>query len=141
MGTLASELRPIAADLTPAPRVYVDANLPAGLVAAMRHELHWDVLFVLEDPDFRRASDHFHFVRALDLGRTIITLDHDFFDRRKFAPDLSPGVIVCSAPDEAGLLKILRYVDRTMLRPADAAEMPLKGQIIELTIDKVQEPT
>ena len=140
MGTLASELRPIAADLTPAPRVYVDANLPVGVVLVMRHELHWDVLFVLEDPDFRRASDHFHFVRALDMGRTLITLDHDFFDRRKFPPDLSPGVIVCTAPNEAGLLKILRYVDRTMLRATSAPDMPLKGQIVEITIDKVQEP-
>ena len=60
MGTLASELRPIAAELTPAPRVYVDANLPVGIVSAMRHELAWDVLFVLEDPALRRASRRLH---------------------------------------------------------------------------------
>ena len=43
MGTLASALRPIAADLVDAPRVYIDANMPAGVVSAMRRELHWDV--------------------------------------------------------------------------------------------------
>ena len=36
MGTLASELRPIAEELSGAPRVYVDANMPAGVVSFMR---------------------------------------------------------------------------------------------------------
>ena len=37
------------------PRVYADANIPAGLVAHMRAALGWDVLFVLEDEALRRA--------------------------------------------------------------------------------------
>jgi len=41
--------------LTDAPRVYVDANLPRGVVTFMRQTLHLDVLFVLEDPELRRA--------------------------------------------------------------------------------------
>jgi hypothetical protein len=41
MGTLASELRPIAADLAARPRVYADANLPAGLVDSLRQDLDW----------------------------------------------------------------------------------------------------
>jgi len=72
MGTLASALRPIAGELADAPRVYVDANMPAGVVDAMRHALRWDVLFVLEHDDLRRASDREHFQRALDFGRTLI---------------------------------------------------------------------
>ena len=67
MGTLASELRSIAAGLAAVPRVYADANLPAGVIAAMRHDLHWDVLFVLEDDDLRRAPDREHYRRARDL--------------------------------------------------------------------------
>src|SRR5689334_23013560 len=111
MRTLASELRPVAAALTDSPRVYVDANVPVGIVDAMRRELEWDVLFVLEDPAIRRASDRDHFSRALDLGRTIVTLDRDFLDDRRFPLDLSPGLLVCSAPDERALLRILRHVD------------------------------
>ena len=45
MGTLASELGPHAERLTEQTRVYVDANVPAGLVAFMRGILHWDALF------------------------------------------------------------------------------------------------
>ena len=131
MGTLTSELQPIAADLASAPRVYVDANVPAGAVAFMRHELHWDVLFVLEHDDLRRARDLEHFHRALDFGRTIVTLDRDFCDDRRFPPEHSPGVIVCWAPDEPGLIRVLREIDRTLLRPV-TGPLPLRGRKIRL---------
>ena len=137
MGTLASALGPIAAAMTAAPRVYADANLPAGSVSAMRLALGWDVLFVLEEPAWRRAPDRDHYFRALDLGRTLITLDQDFFDDRRFPPALSPGVIVCTAPDERGLLRILRHADRALLRSAGALELPLRGRKIQLTMDVV----
>ncbi len=91
MGTLASGLRPIAEELAGAPRVYVDANLPAGVVSAMRRELGWDVLFVLEHDDLRRAPDAEHYQRARDLGRTLITLDRDFLDDRRFPLSREPG--------------------------------------------------
>jgi hypothetical protein len=133
MGTLASELRPIAADLAARPRVYADANLPAGLVDSLRQDLDWDVLFVLEHDELRRASDVAHYRRALDLGRTLITLDRDFFDNRRFPPELSPGVVVCWAPDEPGLLRLLRTLNRTVFRAHLAAAQPLRGRKLELT--------
>jgi len=134
MGTLASELRPIATGLAAAPRVYVDANLPLGVVSFMRHTLAWDVLFVLEHDDLRRAPDRTHFERALELGRTLITLDRDFFDDRRFPPASSPGVVVCSAPNESALCRLLIQLDRTMLRPEDGTlELPLRGRKIALT--------
>jgi Domain of unknown function (DUF5615) len=133
MGTLASELRPIAAELTEAPRVYADANLPLGAVSAMRRELGWDVLFVLEHEELRRAPDREHYARALEMGRTLITLDYDFFDDRRFPPADSPGVIVCSAPDETALVRLLRHADRVMLRVDGAGGLPLRGRKVELT--------
>ncbi|HUL72694.1 MAG TPA: DUF5615 family PIN-like protein [Vicinamibacterales bacterium] len=133
MGTLASELRPIAADLSAAPRVYADANLPLGAVSMMRQALGWDVLFVLEHDDLRRAPDVEHFRRALDLGRTLITLDYDFFDDRRFPPLSSPGVVVCSAPDEAGLVRLLHYLDQRVLRTGASSDLPLRGRKIEIT--------
>ena len=105
MGTLASALRPIAADLADAPRVYVDANMPAGVVSAMRRELHWDVFFVMEHDDLRRAADAEHFRR------------------------------VCFAPDEAGLIRLLRQLDRDALRAADATPLPLRGRKIQIAPD------
>jgi len=132
MGTLASGLLPIALELAGAPRVYVDANLPAGTVTAMRRELGWDVLFVMEHEDLRRAHDAEHYRRARDLGRTLITLDRDFLDNRRFPPDESPGVIVMFAPDEDGLIKLLTRIDREMLRTELGEPLSLGGRKIQV---------
>jgi hypothetical protein len=98
----------------------------------MRHECHWDVLFVLEHDDLRRAADAEHFRRALDLGRTLITLDHDFCDDRRFPPASSPGVVICSAPNETGLIRLLHHLDQHVLR-AGSGELPLRGRKVEMT--------
>jgi len=135
MGTLASALRPIAQDLADAPRVYVDANVPAGVVSAMRRDLHWDVLYVMEHDDLRRAPDAEHFRRALDFARTLITLDRDFLDDKRFPPAHSPGVVVCSAPDENGLIRELTQLDRETFRSPGAPALPLAGRKISLTPD------
>jgi hypothetical protein len=135
MGTLASALRPIAQDLADAPRVYVDANVPAGVVSVMRRELQWDVLFVLEHDDLRRAADLEHYRRAREFGRTLITLDRDFLDDERFPPDESPGVVVCIAPDEDGLVRELTRLDRETFRSPSALPLPLAGRKISLTPD------
>jgi hypothetical protein len=134
VGTLASELRPIAAGLAAAPRIYADANIPLGLVTTMRAALKWDVLFVLEDETLRRARDASHFSRALELGRTLVTLDRDFLDFARFPESLSPGVVVCSAPDEPGLARLLARLDRH-LRARGADVLPLRGRTLLLTPD------
>jgi hypothetical protein len=133
MGSLASELRSIANGITGAPRVYVDANIPAGAVAVMRHELHWDALFVIEHDDLRRASDASHFSRAIELGRTLLTQDRDFLDDGRFPPSLTPGVIVCAVTDEATLIRLLRYIDRRWLGASAPKDEPLTGRKIVLT--------
>ncbi len=135
MRTLASELKPLVAGEAVAPRIYADANLPWGAVALMRRELGWDVLFVLEHDDLRRAPDRQHFIRARELGRTLITLDRDFADSRRFPPALSPGVVICSVPDEVSLGRLLRHVDRTILRAPGASDRPLTGRTVALTLD------
>jgi hypothetical protein len=137
MGTLASELTSIAQDLAAAPRVYVDANVPAGLVVAMRQGLGWDVLFVMEHDELRRAPDAEHFNRARDLGRTLITLDRDFMNDRAFPPASSAGVIVCWAPDEGILLRLLTHIDRTIFRAAGARPLPLHGRKISVTPEQL----
>src|SRR5918999_909041 len=91
MGTLASELGPHANRLTGQPRIYVDANVPAGLVAFMRTTLHWDVLFVIEHDDLR------------------------------FPAAESGGVLVLTAPEERGYIGLLRRLDADLFRVAAAS--------------------
>jgi len=136
MRTLSSELASVAQELTDAPRVYADANMPAGLVAFMRQRLHWDVLFVLERPDLRRAADLEHFHLANQLRRTLITLDRDYLDDTRFPPAASSGVLVVAAPDEQRLAKLLSRLDRALFRPRarrrgprpPSTPLPLEGR-------------
>ena len=132
MGTMASALRSVARHLDGIPQVYADANIPVGAVAFMRQQFGWDVLFVVEDDRWRRARDRDHFTRALELGRTLITLDRDFLDDRTFPPDLSPGVIVCSAADEAMLVRLLAYINQSVFR-AERNPHPLRGRKLWVT--------
>jgi len=134
MGTLSSELGGYAQRLADQPRVYADANVPSGTVAFMRDRLHWDVLFVLEHDDLRRARDIEHYRLARQLGRTLVTLDHDYIDDRRFPPDEGAGLILLSAPDERRLWRLLRRADERLFRAAGASALPLEGRKVHLQI-------
>ena len=139
MGTLASELGPHVETLTSQPRIYADANVPAGVVRHMRRRLKWDVLAVVEDETLRRASDVEHFRTALTVRRTLITLDDDFLDDRQFPPTASVGVIILSAPDERGLIRLLAKIDRAFFAMGRGGRrpvvLPLAGQKLQVHPD------
>jgi hypothetical protein len=129
MGTLSSELAPIAGDL-PGPRIYADANIPNGVVGFMRTKLGWDVFFVMEHEELRRARDTEHYRLARQLQRTLVTLDRDYEDDRRFPPSEGAGVIVCWAPDERRLCRLLERTDRELFRQEGASRLPLEGRKI-----------
>jgi hypothetical protein len=138
MGTLSSELAAHAERLSPRPRIYADANVPAGIVAHMRARLRWDVLFVLEEDDLRRASDSRHYQLAQQLRRTLVTMDRDYLDDRRFPPDESGGVLVINAPDERELSSLLTRVDRLLFHPDDSDDpiaLPLAGRKLQVNTD------
>jgi hypothetical protein len=118
--------------------------MPAGLVTFMRNALRWDVLFVIEHDDLRRARDGEHYRLARQLRRTLITLDRDYLDDRKFPPDESGGVLVLMAPEERGYVSLLKRIDAELLRvdrhrsdpsgPADRPA-PLQGRKLHVHVD------
>jgi hypothetical protein len=125
MGTLASELGGHVHHFSGQPRVYVDANVPAGLVGVMR-----------------RASDGEHYRLARQLRRTLITLDRDYLDDRRFPPAESGGVLVLTAPTENGLMALLKRFDKELLRTAVTDgqapaidELPLEGRKLHIHVD------
>jgi hypothetical protein len=127
LGTLATELMPVASR-SEAPRVYADANIPSGVVAFMRNRLGWDVFFVLEHEELRRARDIEHFRLARQLGRTLVTQDRDYERDGEFPPAEGAGVIVFIAPDERRLCELLARADRELFRCEGAAPIPLAGR-------------
>ena len=139
MGTLASELGPVAEGFAEAPRVYCDANLPLRLIQFMRERLGWDVFFVMEEDDLRRASDLEHFRMAAQLRRTLLTLDRDYLNDARFPPADGSGVVVLSALDEGQLERLLIQLDQVVFgrtnggtppssMPTPSSRLPLKGR-------------
>ena len=134
MGTLFSELGPLPDESTVGPRVYADANVPAGLVTFMRVSLGWDVLFVMEHDDLRRAPDIEHYRLARRLRRTLITMDRDYLDDRVFPPLETSGVLVLSAPNQRGLERLLTRADRDIFRvgAGELVALPLEGTKLQV---------
>jgi hypothetical protein len=132
VGSLSSELAAFAEQHADRPRVYADANIPAGVVSFMRNRLRWDVLFVVEHDDLRRAHDGEHYRLAREMRRTLVTLDRDYTDDRRFPPADSGGVIIASAPDERALVKILRRIDRLIFRNRNGC--PLAGRKLQADV-------
>ncbi len=132
MGTLASELGAHAARIAGQPRVYIDANVPSGLVAFMRNELQWDVLWVMEHHDLRRAPDGDHYRLARELRRTLISFDRDYLDDRRFPPAESGGVLVMTAPEESGYMKLLARLDSELFQQET---LPLQGRKLHVHVD------
>jgi len=138
VGTLASELASHTEHVAPRPRIYADANVPAGLVEFMRQRLDWDVLFVLEENDLRRAPDVRHYRLARQLRRTLITLDRDYLDDRRFPPGEGAGVLVISAPDEREMASLLQRIARALFsNDTDAPRvcLPLDGRKMHVHTD------
>ena len=142
MGTLASELGSLAEGISEAPRVYCDANLPVGLIRYMREQLRWDVFFVMEEEDLRRAPDIEHFRMAAQLRRTLLTLDRDYLDDARFPAAASSGVLVLSAPHQEQFERLLAQVDRVLFRQSGGttstvndSRMPLVGRKLHVHSD------
>ena len=141
MGSLSSELAAHAERLSPRPRIYADANVPAGLVTYMRTRLGWDVLFVLEEDTLRRAPDAAHYRLAQQLRRTLVTLDRDYLDDRRFPPSEGCGVLVIHAPDERLLSALLDRINRAIFQTCDECgdarivRLPLVGRKMHVHTD------
>jgi Domain of unknown function (DUF5615) len=138
VGTLSEELGPVVERLVARPRIYADANVPSGIVAHMRVRLLWDVLFVLEQADLRRAPDVKHYQLAQQLRRTLVTLDRDYLDDRRFPLEGCGGVLVIQAPDERQLSALLDRIDRSLFRAGDADDpvaQPLLGRKLQVNTD------
>ena len=135
MGTLFTELAPHAQRLSARPRIYADANVPAGLVAYMRLRLQGDVLFVVEEDTLRRAPDLKHYRLAQQLRRTLVTMDRDYLDDRRFPPDEGSGVLVINAPDEQQLTLLLERIDRALFCDDAPIPLPLAGRKLQVNSD------
>jgi hypothetical protein len=79
------------------------------------------------------------------LRRTLITLDRDYLDDRKFPPRESGGVLVLTAPDQRGFTVLLARLDKEVFRRGDvpapvlpeSAPLPLEGRKLHVHVDTI----
>jgi hypothetical protein len=79
-----------------------------------------------------------HYQLAYQLRRTLVTLDRDYLDDRRFPPEVCGGVLVIQAPDERQLSGLLGRVDRSLFHPDDVEEpvaLPLAGRKLQVNTD------
>jgi hypothetical protein len=83
------------------------------------------VLWVQEEPELRRAPDLKHYRLAQQLRRTLLTLDRDYLDDRRFPPEEGGGVIVLSAPDSRQYAALIGRIARVLFAASDGVRRPL----------------
>ena len=80
-----------------------------------------------------------HYRLAQQLRRTLVTMDRDYLDDRRFPPaDESGGVLVIHAPDERQLSSLLDRIDRQLFHhdePDEAIPLPLAGRKLQVNSD------
>jgi hypothetical protein len=75
-----------------------------------------------------------HYRLAQQLRRTLVTMDRDYLDDRRFPSTQSGGVLVVQAPDEQQLSSLLDRVDR-LLFGDDSSALPLEGRKLQINTD------
>ena len=95
------------------------------------------VAFFPEGLKSRRAPDQKHYQLAQQLRRTLVTMDRDYLDDRRFPPDQGAGVLVFNAPDERQSTLLLSRVDRVLFHRSDdpAGVLPLEGRKLHVQTD------
>jgi len=105
-------------------RFYADNNIAREIVHHLR-AADMDVLWINEVPELRKQkNDSFHYRRACQLGRYLLTNDMDFWNDRKFPIKDCPGLVLITTSDTS-LAKYLPVLLRKIIRDYNPFPEPL----------------
>ena len=100
-------------------RIYADNDIEAEIVEQLRRS-GMDVLWISEDSELRRQQDDgFHYQKARELGRYLLTKDQDLWDDKKHRLATSPGVLIVTTAD----IEVAKYLP-VLLRKLVGATSP-----------------
>ena len=80
-------------------RLYADKNIDKNIIDFLRKK-RTDVLAVGERNELTNQEDCFHYKKAKQLGRYLLTNDRDFWNDRQFKLKESPGLILFTSTDK-----------------------------------------
>jgi predicted nuclease of predicted toxin-antitoxin system len=81
-------------------RLYADNNIEKEILEYLRKE-GFDVLAVGEHSQLKNQEDEFHYQKARQYDRYLLTHDHDYWDDKRFPLWQSPGVIILPKNEES----------------------------------------
>ena len=119
-------------------RLYADNNLEKEIVDHLRKS-RMDVCWVAEEPHLHREKDDaFHYRKARELGRHLVTHDGDFWSDPEYPLRSCPGLIILATTD-ACIAKWLVVLLRKLIRDYNPLPEPLKldGVKVRLTNEGV----
>jgi predicted nuclease of predicted toxin-antitoxin system len=115
-------------------RFYADNNIDREIVEFLRGS-DIDVLWIAEVPELKKQQDDtFHYHKAAQLGRYLLTRDLDFWDDQRHSLAQSPGVIIIATRD-AEIGKYLPLLLRTLLVHYNPLPEPLHLGGVKIKLD------
>jgi predicted nuclease of predicted toxin-antitoxin system len=115
-------------------RIYADNHIERDVVEHLRRS-DMDVLWIAEDPELRRQQDdRFHYRKAKQLGRYLLTRDQDFWDNKKHPLAASPGVLIVSCGD-VDIASYLPVLLRKVIHETNPFGEPLKLDGLKVRMD------
>jgi predicted nuclease of predicted toxin-antitoxin system len=118
-------------------RLYADNNIEKEIAHYLKEQAGFDVLTVCDDPKLQHRDDEFHYERARQLGRYLLTHDDDFWDDRRFPLRQSPGVIIIPKNEE-GMTRLFPVLLRKIIERdynIDNGPRHLGGTKVRMTWD------
>jgi len=117
------------------PRIYADVDVPRYLIEYARYKLKWDVIWVNEHSELVEQHDYFHFNKARQLKRILLSLDEGFLSDKRFKLHETEGLIVFSSPSKSKLdnLVILIHVNEFLVDALRRNSQALRGIKIKAT--------
>jgi hypothetical protein len=120
-------------------RLYADNNIEKEIIDHLRDEVEMDVLWVRDDPAYRQQQDDsFHYQKARQLKRYLLTHDDDFWDDRQYPIRTCPGLILLPKNAES-MAKYFPQLLSNMTRDYGTPDNPvyLDGVKIRLTWESI----
>jgi predicted nuclease of predicted toxin-antitoxin system len=115
-------------------RMYADNNIAREIVDYLRRA-GIDVLWISEVPELKRQQeDTFHYRKAAQFKRYLLTHDLDFWNDRKHPLKESPGTIIV-ATDDLDVGKQLPVVLETLLSDYNPMAEPIYLDGIKIKVD------
>ncbi len=105
-------------------RFYADSNVEKEVVDYLRSS-GFDVLWVAEVAELQSQEDDvFHYKKALQLGRYLVTHDSDFWNDQKHPLRESPGLVILGAKDRS-IAKYFPVLLRKLIQDYSPTSMAL----------------